>query len=110
MAAGQRVPVEQSPPSRRRALPEQGRAALAEQIAVMQLVDRVLEVEPAQQRIGRDFGSAQDVAPAVGFDVGEDQQLADAPVEIAPHPLCSGRSSRSNGADRVPADIGSFYI
>ena len=37
----------------------------------MQLVDRVLEVEPAQQRIGRDFGRAQDVATAVGFDFAE---------------------------------------
>jgi hypothetical protein len=53
----------------------------------MQLVDRVFEVEPPEQRIGRDFGRAQDVAAAVGFDVPEDQQFPDAPIVIAPHPF-----------------------
>jgi hypothetical protein len=53
----------------------------------MQFVDRVFEVEPAEQWIGRDFGRAQNVATAVGFHVSEDQQLADTPIVIAPHPL-----------------------
>ena len=85
VAAGQRVAVEQTPwcaPARA----QQGRAALAEQIGVAQLVDRVLEIEPAQQRIGRDFGGAEDVASAVGLDVGKRQQLAHAAIEIAPDP------------------------
>src|SRR4026209_708392 len=68
-------------------LPEQCCTALAEQHAMMQFVDRVLEVEPAQQWIGSDFGRAQDVTTAVGFDVSEDQQLPDTPVVIPPHPF-----------------------
>jgi len=53
----------------------------------MQFVDRVLEVEPAQQGIGSDFGRAQDVAAAIGFDIPENQELPDTPIVIAPHPL-----------------------
>jgi hypothetical protein len=68
-------------------LPEQGLTTLAEQYTVMQFVDRVLEVETAQQGIGSDFGRAQDVATAIGFDVSEDQQLPDTSIVIAPHPL-----------------------
>ena len=70
----------------RRTRAEEGGAALTEQIAVMQLVDRVLEIEPAQQRIRRQLGGAQDVASAVGLDFAEREQLAHAPVEVAPHP------------------------
>jgi len=70
-----------------RPLPEQRFTTVAEQHAVMQFVDRVLEVEPAQQWIGGDFRRTQDVATAVGFDVPEDQQLPDTPIVIAPHPL-----------------------
>ena len=65
---------------------EQGGAALAEHVAVAELVDRVLEVQPPQQRVGRDLGRAQDVAAAVGLHLGEREQLAHAPVQIAPHP------------------------
>ena len=32
------------------------------------------------------FGGAQDVAAAIGFDLGEREQLAHAAVEIAPDP------------------------
>jgi hypothetical protein len=57
---------------------------------VMQFVDGVLEVEPAQQRIRGDLGRAQDVAAAVGLHVSEDQQLPDTAIVIAPHPLVQG--------------------
>ena len=85
VAAGQRARVEQRRRTRRARAEERG-AALTEQIAVVQLVDRVLEIEPAQERIRRDLGGAQDVASAVAFDLGEGEQLAHAPVEIAPDP------------------------
>ena len=52
----------------------------------MELVDGVLEVETAQQRIRRELSRAQNVTPAVGLDFAECEQLAYAPVEIAPHP------------------------
>ena len=86
VAAGKRAAVEQrrsnaSARSWRRAAPRS-----TEQIAVAQLVDRVFEVEPPQQRVWGDLGRAQDVAAAVGFHLGEREQLAHAPVEIAPHP------------------------
>ena len=68
--ARQRVAVEQRRGSSR-ADPEQRRAALAEQDAVVEFVDRVLQVQAAQQRIGREFRRAQDVAAAVGFDLGK---------------------------------------
>jgi hypothetical protein len=69
-----------------RAQLEECGAALAEQVGVPQFVDRVLQIEAAQERIGRDFGGAQDVASAVAFHLGERDQLADTAVEIAPHP------------------------
>src|SRR3954465_11120941 len=75
-------------------LPEQCLTTLAEQHAGMQFVDRVLEVEPAQQWIGSDFARAQDVATAVGFHVSENQQLPDTPIVITPHPLVQ-RSKQS---------------
>src|SRR5438876_1185857 len=54
------------------------------------LVDRVFEVQPAQERVRRDFGRAQDVASAVGLYLGEHEQLANAPIEIGPHPPVHG--------------------
>ena len=70
----------------RRTRAEEGGASLTEQIAVMQLVDCVLEVETAQQRVRRQLSRTQDVTSAVGLDFAEREQLAHAPVEIAPHP------------------------
>ena len=49
--------------------PEEGGAALTEQIGVAQFVDRVFEVQPAQERVRRDFGGAQDVAAAIALDL-----------------------------------------
>ena len=71
--------------TRRAQLEERG-AALAEQIGVAQFVDRVLQVEPAQERIRGEFRGAQDVAPAVAFDLREGDQLAHTAIEIAPDP------------------------
>ena len=85
VAARQRCAVEECV-RRLRARSKQRLAALPEQIAVMQLVDRVLEIQAAQQRIGRDLGRAQDVPAAVGLDFAEQQQLANATIGIAPHP------------------------
>ena len=98
MAAGQRAAVEQRL-RRGRAQLQQRRAALAEQIAVAQFVDGVLEIEPAQERIRGELRGAQDIAPAVSFDLREGEQLAHAAIEIAPDPAMDRRSSRSS---RVP--------
>jgi hypothetical protein len=65
---------------------EEGGAALTEQIGVVQLVDRMGQVEPAQERIWGDLSGAQNVAPAIGLNLGEAEQLAHAPLEIAPDP------------------------
>jgi hypothetical protein len=70
----------------RRPRTKEGGAALTKEIAVMQLVDGVLEVEATQQRVGRQLGRPQNVTSAIGFDLPECEQLAHAPVEIAPHP------------------------
>ena len=89
VAAGQRIATEEerapcAPLSKER------RSPLAEQIAVAQLVDRVLQIEPAQQRIGRHFGGAKDVAPAVGLDFREREQLPQTAIGIGPHPSMKG--------------------
>jgi len=86
MAARERVAVEASRRSCR-ALPEQRRAALAEQMTVVQLVDRMFQVQPPQERVRCELGSPQDVASAVGFDLSKRQQFAYTAVEIAPDPL-----------------------
>ena len=65
---------------------EQNRAALAKQVAVMQFVDRVLEVQTPQQRIRRHLRRAQDVAAALGLDVREGQELSHTPVIARPYP------------------------
>ena len=67
VAAGQRAAVEQRRRSESDAQLEQGGAALTEQIAVAQLVDRVFEIQPAQERIRGQLRGAQDVAAAVGL-------------------------------------------
>ena len=51
-----------------------------------QFVDRVFQVQPAQERIRGDLRGAQDVASAIAFDFGEREQLAHTPVEVAPDP------------------------
>src|SRR4051794_33267597 len=65
---------------------EKSGTPLTEQHTVPQLVDRVFEVETAQQWIGSDLGSAQNVAAAIRLDLTEREQLADTPIDIAPHP------------------------
>jgi hypothetical protein len=65
---------------------KQRRTALAKQIAVMEFIDGVFEIEPAQQRIRRHFRSTQDVATAVGLDVREGEQLSEPSVGVGPHP------------------------
>ena len=66
------------------------RAALSEQIRMVQFVDRVREIEAPQQWIGSHFRRAQDVAAAISFDFAERQELAYAPIEISPHPSMYG--------------------
>ena len=51
-----------------------------------QLVDGVLDVKAPEQRIGRHFGGAQDIASAVGLHLGKREQLSQPPVAIAPDP------------------------
>ena len=65
---------------------QQRSASFAEQIAVAQLVDRVLEVQTSQQRIRRHLRSAQDIASAVGFDLGKGEELSQPAIDISPHP------------------------
>jgi hypothetical protein len=50
---------------------QHGRRAPAEHQAVPLLVGGVHEVEPAQQRIARDFGGAQQIAAAVELRLSE---------------------------------------
>jgi hypothetical protein len=69
-----------------RPLPEQRGTAFAEQLGVTKLVNRVLQVEPAQQRVRRDLRRAQDIAPAIALDLGKRDQLADTSIAIAPDP------------------------
>ena len=99
--AGQRRAVEERLQARRTRAEERG-AALAEQIAVMQLVDGVLEIQPAQQRIRRELGGAEDVAPAVGLDFREREQLAHATVEVAPHPSVDRAAAADRAVRLVP--------
>jgi len=87
--AGQRRAVEERLQARRTGAEERG-TSLAEEIAVMQFVDGMLEIQPAQQRIRRQLGGPEDVATAVGLDFPEREQLAHAPVEVAPHPAVDG--------------------
>ena len=54
---------------------------------MMQLVDRVRQVEPPQQRVGGELRRAQDVAAAVAFDLAERDQLAHASIEVGPDPV-----------------------
>jgi hypothetical protein len=89
VTAGQGVGVEQRRRTRRAHL-EQRRAAVSEQIGVAQLVDCMLEIEPAQQRIRSELRGAQNVASTVAFDLGERDQFADTAVEVAPHPSMKG--------------------
>jgi hypothetical protein len=53
---------------------------------MMELVDGVLEVEPAKQRVWRELGGSKNVAASVGFDFTEREQLPHAAIEVAPNP------------------------
>jgi len=64
---------------------------------VAQFVERVFEIEAAEERIRRDFGGAEDVAPAVGLDFAEDEQFAHPPVEVSPDPSVN-RPEQAAGA------------
>jgi hypothetical protein len=85
VAARERVRVEQHRGTGRAQLEEVG-PSLTEQIGMAQLVNRVFQVQPPQERIRGELGGAQDVAPTVAFYVRERDQLAHAPIEIAPDP------------------------
>jgi len=79
----------------------QGLTPLAKEIAVTELVNRVFEVESAQEGIGCDLGGAQDVPAAVGFDFAEQEQLADPSLRIGPHPLVEGAASADPPHGRI---------
>ena len=105
VAAGQRVAGQQGRAPRAARAQERG-PARAKQIAVAQLVDRVLEVQAPQQRIGRHLRGADDVAAAVGLDLREREQLAQAPVGIGPHPSVNGpHDPIERGAARCSHDM-----
>jgi hypothetical protein len=86
VAAGQGIAAKPRVPLGR-PRPQERLTAFPKQIAVVQFVDRVLEIEAPQERIGRDLGGPQDVAATVSLDFAEHQQLADAAIEVAPDPL-----------------------
>src|SRR5207253_2617413 len=81
-APGQRLPRSRS---RRTGAQKVGGVA-AEQPSVAALVGRVQEVEPAQERIGRRFRCAKQIASAVELRLAEAQQFVRATVRIAPDP------------------------
>src|SRR5262249_43779373 len=58
----------------------------AKHVAVTMLVNCMLEVEAAQQRIGSHFGSAQNVATAIGLSLSEAQQFLHTPLVATPNP------------------------
>src|SRR4030088_734097 len=65
---------------------EQSRAATAKQLRMALLVARMEQKESPQQRIGRHFGGAHQMAPAICLGFGETEQLARSPRRIEPHP------------------------
>ena len=65
---------------------EQSRAATAKQLRMALLVARMEQKESPQQRIGRQFGGAHQMAPAIGLGFGETEQLARSPRRIEPDP------------------------
>jgi len=54
------------------------------------LVERVTQIEPAQQGIGCVLGGSREIAAAVGFGTGEREQLAGSALLVAPHPAVHG--------------------
>src|SRR4029453_562057 len=74
MTAGQRRPVE----ARVQALgarAQERRSSLPEEIAVMQLVDRVLEIQAAQEAVGGYLSRTKDVTSTIGLDLGKREKL-----------------------------------
>jgi hypothetical protein len=65
---------------------EQSGAATAKQLRMALLVARMEQKESAQQRIGRQFGGAHQMAPAIRLGFGETEQLARSPRRIEPDP------------------------
>jgi len=57
---------------------------------MMEFVDRVRQIEPAQKRIRGNFRRAKNVASTIGLHLSEGEQLAHAPVEVAPDPAVNG--------------------
>jgi len=98
VTTGQRIAVEQAG-AVRSALAQQCRTAAAKEIAVVQFVDRVFEVEAAQQRIRRDLRGAHNVAAAVGFDVREGEQFSQAAIAVAPDPAVHGTHQAVDARD-----------
>jgi hypothetical protein len=65
---------------------EQSRAATAKELRMALLVARMEQKESPQQRIGRHFGGARQLAPAICLGFGETEQLARSPRRIEPDP------------------------
>jgi hypothetical protein len=76
----------------------------------MKLVDCVLQVEAAQERVRSDLSRAQDVAPAVGLDLGEGEKLPDAAVEIAPHPAVKRSHQPVNRCSKLKRHLSVTYV
>jgi len=65
---------------------EQSGAATAKQLRMALLVARMEKKEPAQQGIGRYFGSTHQITPAIRLGFGEAEQLACPPRRVEPDP------------------------
>jgi hypothetical protein len=86
MTRGRKPACRRAPGRMRRPRTKQSGGALAEQIPMVEFIDRVGQIQPAQQRILGDLGGAQNVTAATGFDFGEGEQLAHTPARVAPNP------------------------
>jgi hypothetical protein len=98
MAAGKRAAIEQ-PVETHGPCAKKCRAALAEQIAVVQFVNRVGEVQPAQERVRRDLRGAKDIAPTITFNFCEREQFTNPPIRIAPDPPVNRSQHSIDGPD-----------
>jgi len=54
------------------------------------LVDGVHEVEPAQERIARELGGAEEIAAAVRLRLAETEKFLHPPLGIAPDQMMDG--------------------
>jgi hypothetical protein len=61
-------------------------SAAAKHFAVTKLIVGVLQIKPPQERIGRQFRRAHQIAPAVSFGFPETQKLVCTSLSITPDP------------------------